>query len=120
MEMVGKIACFVLLCMVVVAPHVEAAMTCGQVQAGIVNCLPYLQNRGPLGACCGVIKGLVNAAKAQEDRRTACGCVKTAVNVIKGINFGKAAGLSGVCGAKIPFALSPSVDCSKCVIHLLP
>ncbi|KAG5582182.1 hypothetical protein H5410_052809 [Solanum commersonii] len=47
MEMFGKIACFVLLCMVVVAPHAEA-LSCGQVTSGLAPCLPYLQGRGPI------------------------------------------------------------------------
>ncbi|XP_059291960.1 non-specific lipid-transfer protein 2-like [Lycium barbarum] len=112
MKMVGKITCFVVLCMVLIAPHAEA-VTCGQIQVGVVNCLPYLQNRGPLGGCCGAIKYLLTLCKTTQERRKSCGCVKTAANTIKGIDFGKAAGLSGVCGAKIPFEISPTVDCSK-------
>ncbi|KAJ8533761.1 hypothetical protein K7X08_007085 [Anisodus acutangulus] len=110
--MVGKIACFVVLCMVVVAPHAEA-FTCGQVQAAAVNCLPYLQNRGPLGSCCGVIRGLISSARTTDDRRTACSCLKAAAATIKGIDMGKAAGLPGVCGVKSPFPISLSTDCSK-------
>ncbi|MCD7452369.1 hypothetical protein HAX54_016297 [Datura stramonium] len=110
--MVGKIASLVVLCMVVVAPHVEA-FTCGQVQAAVVNCVPYLQNRGPLGLCCQVIKGLLNAAKTTGDRRTACSCLKSAANTIKGIDFGKAAGLPNSCGVKSPFKIALSTDCSK-------
>nr|WBK70959.1 lipid transfer protein 1 [Petunia x hybrida] len=114
MKMVGKIACcFMLLCMVVVAPHAMAAMTCGQVQVGVVSCLPYLTNHGPLGSCCSVTKGLVTAAKTPQDRRTACACVKSALNTIKGIDLSKAAGLSDVCHANIPFKPSLSTDCSR-------
>ncbi|XP_016461142.1 non-specific lipid-transfer protein 2-like [Nicotiana tabacum] len=113
MEMVGKIACLVVLCMVMTAPYGEAAFTCGSVQAAMLNCLPYLQNRGPLGNCCNVIKGLVSAAKTQEDRRIACSCIKTAATILKGVDFGKAAGLGGACGFNTPFKLSLSTDCSK-------
>ncbi|WMV51776.1 hypothetical protein MTR67_045161 [Solanum verrucosum] len=113
-----KIACLVVLCMLITfAPHAEA-VTCGQIQVGVVNCLPYLQNRGPIGGCCGVIKDLLKLCKTPHERRKSCRCVKKAANTIKGIDFGKAAGLSGVCGVEIPFEISPSVDCSKYVFSL--
>ncbi|KAM3338931.1 non-specific lipid-transfer protein 2 [Capsicum galapagoense] len=112
--MVGKIACFVLFCMVVVAPHAEA-LTCGQVTGGVAPCLPYLTGRGPLGGCCGGIKGLLGAAKTPADRKTACTCLKSAANAIKGIDVAKAAGLPAACGVNIPYKISPSTDCSKCV-----
>ncbi|XP_059296719.1 non-specific lipid-transfer protein 2-like [Lycium ferocissimum] len=112
MEMVGKIACVMVLCMVVVAPYAEA-LTCGQVQSGLAPCLPYLQGRGPLGGCCGGVKGLLGAAKTPADRKTACTCLKSAANSIKGIDAGKAAGLPGACGVNIPYKISPSTDCSK-------
>lgn len=112
--MAGKIACFLVLCMVVVAPHVEA-FTCGQVQAGVVKCLPYLQNRGPVGQCCDVVKGLLNSAKTTQDRRTACSCLKADAIAIKGIDMGKAAALPGTCGVTSPFKISLSTDCSKYV-----
>ncbi|XP_055808366.1 non-specific lipid-transfer protein 2-like [Solanum dulcamara] len=111
--MVGKIACLVVLCMVMVAPYASEAFTCGQVQAGVVNCLPYLQNRGPVGLCCNVVKGLVNSAKTTQDRRTACSCLKSAATTIKGIDMGKAAALPGICGVKSPFKISLSTDCTK-------
>lgn len=114
--MAGKIACLMVLCMVVFAPYAsEAAFSCGLVQAGAVKCLPYLQNRGPVGQCCDVIKGLLNAAKTTEDRRTACSCLKSAAIAIKGIDIGKAAALPGFCGVKSPFKISLSTDCSKYV-----
>ncbi|MCE0480881.1 tyrosine protein phosphatase, partial [Datura stramonium] len=116
MEMVGKIACFVVLCMVVVAPHAEAALSCGQVQSNLIGCLPYLQGTGPLGGCCGGVKGLLGAANTPADRQTVCTCLKSAANAIKGIDLGKAAGLPAACGVNIPYKISPSTDCAKYVI----
>nr|WEA82715.1 nonspecific lipid transfer protein 20 [Solanum melongena] len=116
MEMAGKIACFVVLCMLVVAPHAEA-LTCGQVTSGVAPCLPYLTGRGPLGGCCAGIKGLLGAAKTPADRKTACNCLKSAANSIKGIDAAKAAGLPKACGVNIPYKISPSTDCSKYVIR---
>ncbi|KAG5582184.1 hypothetical protein H5410_052811 [Solanum commersonii] len=86
MEMVSKIACLVVLCMIVVAPHAEA-LSCGQ--------------------------GLLGAAKTPADRKTACTCLKSAASAIKGIDVGKAAGIPRVCGVNIPYKISPSTDCSK-------
>ncbi|KAK4377454.1 hypothetical protein RND71_003750 [Anisodus tanguticus] len=111
MEMLGKIACFV-----VVAPHAEA-LTCGQVQSGLAPCLPYLQGRGPLGGCCGGVKGLLGTAKTPADRKTAYTCLKSAANAIRGIDMGKAAGVPGACGVNIPYMICPSTDCSKYVIY---
>ncbi|KAL3326489.1 hypothetical protein AABB24_037248 [Solanum stoloniferum] len=111
--MAGKIACFVVLCMVMVAPYASEAFSCGQVQAGVVKCLPYLQNRGPVGQCCDVVKGLMNSAKTTQDRRTACSCLKSAASIIKGIDMSKAAGLPALCGVKSPFKISLSTDCTN-------
>ncbi|XP_049401743.1 non-specific lipid-transfer protein 1-like [Solanum stenotomum] len=115
MEIVGKIACIVVLCMVaiLVAPHAQAAMTCGQVTSGVAPCLPYLTGRGPLGGCCGGIKGLLGAAKTPADRKMACNCLKSAATAIKGIDAGKAAGIPSVCGVNIPYKISPSTDCTR-------
>ncbi|KAJ8570927.1 hypothetical protein K7X08_037899 [Anisodus acutangulus] len=112
MEIVGKIARLVVLCLVVVAPHAEA-LTCGQVQSILAPCLPYLQGRDPLRGCCGGVKGLLGAAKIPADMKIACTCLKSAVNAIKGIDAGKAAGLPGACGVNIPYKISPSTDCSN-------
>nr|XP_009626829.1 non-specific lipid-transfer protein 2 [Nicotiana tomentosiformis]AAM74206.1 non-specific lipid transfer protein [Nicotiana tabacum]BAK19150.1 lipid transfer protein [Nicotiana tabacum] len=112
MEMVSKIACFVVLCMVVVAPHAEA-LTCGQVQSSLAPCVPYLLGRGPLGGCCGGVKRLLGAARTPADRKTACNCLKSAANTFKGIDMGNAARLPGTCGVNIPYKISPSTDCSK-------
>ncbi|KAM3344302.1 non-specific lipid-transfer protein 2 [Capsicum galapagoense] len=111
MEMAGKIACFVLLCMTVVAPHAEA-LSCGEVQSSMAPCVPYLTSRGPLGGCCGGVKGLLGAAKTPADRKTACTCLKSAASTIKGIDGDKAASLPSVCGVNIPYKISPSTDCS--------
>ncbi|KAF3638997.1 Non-specific lipid-transfer protein 2 [Capsicum annuum] len=114
MDMFGKIACFVLLCMVVVAPSAEA-LSCSQVTSGLAPCLPYLQGRGPLGGCCSGVKDLLAAAKTPADRKTACTCMKSTANSIKGIDAGKAASIPATCGVNIPYKISPSTDCSTYV-----
>ncbi|XP_049402593.1 non-specific lipid-transfer protein 1-like [Solanum stenotomum] len=89
MKMFVKIACLVVLCMLITfAPHAEAVTSC-QIQVGVVNCLPYLQNRGPIGGCCGVIKDLLKLCKTPHERRKSCRCVKKAANTIKALILAK-------------------------------
>nr|XP_043610374.1 non-specific lipid-transfer protein 1-like [Erigeron canadensis] len=108
-----KIACMVVACIVVLAPHAEA-ITCGQVTSNLLPCLNYLRSGGPIPAnCCNGVRGLNNAARTPADRKTACGCIKNAYNAFPGINGGNAAGLPSKCGVKIPYKISPSTDCSK-------
>ncbi|MQL67588.1 hypothetical protein F6Q10_34780 [Streptomyces vinaceus] len=104
--------CVLLECSVVVAPHAEA-LTCGQVTGALAPCLPYLQGGTSLGSCCGGVRGLLGVAKTPADRKTACNCLKSAANAIRGINLGKAAGLPAACGVNIPYKISPSTDCSR-------
>ncbi|KAK9289542.1 hypothetical protein L1049_007698 [Liquidambar formosana] len=110
-----KIACMVLImCMVVVAPGAEAAITCGQVTSSLAPCITYLRSGGtPSASCCNGVKSLNNAAKTTADRQAACNCLKSAAGSISGINYGLAAGLPGKCGVSIPYKISPSTDCSK-------
>ncbi|PWA41078.1 plant lipid transfer protein/Par allergen [Artemisia annua] len=109
-----KMACVVVACMVVFAPNANAVITCGQVTAGLLPCLGYLRNGGPVpAACCNGVKGLNNAAKSPVDRKSACNCLKNSYNAIGGINGGNAGTLPGKCGVNIPYKISPSTDCSK-------
>ncbi|KAL3839948.1 hypothetical protein ACJIZ3_024539 [Penstemon smallii] len=96
-----------------VAPPAEAAIGCGQVVSYLSPCLPYVTNRGPLGGCCGGVKGLFGAAKSTPDRQAACNCLKSLAGSYSGINYGKAAQLPGQCGVNIPYKISPSTDCSR-------
>ncbi|KAK6778288.1 hypothetical protein RDI58_025006 [Solanum bulbocastanum] len=66
-----------------VAPYASEELNCGQVQAGVVKCLPYLHNRDPMGQYC------------------------------NGIDMSKTVGLRALCGVKSPFKISLSTDCTK-------
>nr|GEU83972.1 non-specific lipid-transfer protein-like [Tanacetum cinerariifolium] len=108
-----KIACVMVACMVVFAPHANA-ISCGQVTSGLAPCLGYLRNGGSLPAsCCNGVKGLSKAATTTADKKTACGCIKSLSGSIKGIKPALASGLPGKCGVSIPYKISPSTDCSK-------
>ncbi|KAL3641591.1 Non-specific lipid-transfer protein 2 [Castilleja foliolosa] len=91
-------------------PHGEA-IGCGDVVSYLSPCIPYLTGKGPIGSCCGGVKGLNSAAKTTPDRKTVCGCLKT-VSGSYSVDLGKAAGLPGQCGVSIPYKISPSTDCS--------
>ncbi|XP_059668133.1 non-specific lipid-transfer protein 1-like [Cornus florida] len=112
-----KVACVVLVCMVVVAlapPLAEAAVTCGTVQSAVAPCIGYLRNGGVVPAnCCNGIRSLNNAAKTTPDRQTACRCLQSASGKITGLKPALASGLPGKCGVSVPYKISPSTDCSK-------
>ncbi|KAL0338079.1 UNVERIFIED_CONTAM: Non-specific lipid-transfer protein 2 [Sesamum angustifolium] len=95
------------------APAAEAALSCGTVISYLSPCLPYVTDQGPLGGCCGGVKGLYGAAKTTPDRQTACNCLKSLARSYKRVNLSKAAGLPEQCGVNIPYKISPSTDCSK-------
>ncbi|MFS7901541.1 putative plant lipid transfer protein/Par allergen [Helianthus anomalus] len=109
-----KMACVVVACMVVLAPHAEAALTCGSVAGSLIPCLTYLRAGGaPPPACCAGVKRLNSAASNSADRKIACGCLKTAYQSNPGINSANAASLPSKCGVNIPYKISPNTDCSK-------
>ncbi|KAL1535362.1 Non-specific lipid-transfer protein 2 [Salvia divinorum] len=112
---VMKLMCSVLIAaalIAAIAPPSEA-LGCGEVVSYLGPCIPYVTNRGALGACCGGVKGLYSAAKTTQDRQTVCICLKSLARSYRGVNFGKAAGLPGKCGVSVPYKISPSTDCSK-------
>ncbi|KAI3905925.1 hypothetical protein MKW92_020979 [Papaver armeniacum] len=106
----------VLMGMLISAPYMAEAITCGQVASSLAPCITYLTGKGPLAPkCCGGVRSLNRAAKSTPDRKTACNCLKSTSGSISGINYGLAGGLPGKCGVSIPYEISPSTDCSKVV-----
>ncbi|KAK8558275.1 hypothetical protein V6N13_038748 [Hibiscus sabdariffa] len=109
-----KLACVVVLCLVVGAALAQGAITCGQVTSSLTPCIPYLRNGGALpSGCCSGIKSLNAAAKTTPDRQAACNCIKSAAASMSGINYSLASGLPGKCGVSIPYEISPSTDCKS-------
>ncbi|GAV77186.1 Tryp_alpha_amyl domain-containing protein [Cephalotus follicularis] len=109
-----KLACVVVMCLLVAAPLAQAGISCGQVVSKMTSCINYLKNGGSVPEpCCAGVKSLNNAARTTPDRQTACGCLKNAYNQFPGIKPAIAAGLPGKCGVNIPYKISPSTDCSK-------
>ncbi|KAI3474285.1 hypothetical protein Pfo_029073 [Paulownia fortunei] len=115
--MQAKFAFVMLLCMAVqvalFAPHAEAAISCSQVQSGLLPCLGFLQGRALVPQCCAGVRSVAAAARTPTDRRAACSCLQAAAKSFKGINYGNAAMLPSKCGVRIPFKISPTTDCSS-------
>ncbi|WMV44634.1 hypothetical protein MTR67_038019 [Solanum verrucosum] len=108
----AKIACMVVLCMVVlIAPHTQALIPCVDVKLHIAACVPYLTSLVPLvplGDCCSSL-----AAITILDRQTTCNCLKVEANIILGFIWEKAAALPTVCyNVNFPYPTSAQFDCS--------
>ncbi|KAG8483467.1 hypothetical protein CXB51_023175 [Gossypium anomalum] len=85
-----KLACGVVLCLVVGAPLAEGAISCGQVISALAPCIPYVRNNGAGGVpapCCNGIRSLNTAAQSTPERQSACNCVKALAASISGINY---------------------------------
>ncbi|XP_058766734.1 non-specific lipid-transfer protein 6-like [Vicia villosa] len=109
-----KLACVALvMCMVVIAPTAEAAVSCGTVTADLGPCLTYLTGGpGPSPQCCGGVKKLLAAATTVPDKQAACNCLKSAAGSISKLNTNNAAALPGKCGVSIPYKISTSTNCN--------
>jgi hypothetical protein len=102
----------VALALMLAAPAV--AITCGQVDTAVRPCLPFARGEpGPSAECCTGVKNVHNQARSTADRQTACNCLKSVAAGISGLNLGNAAAIPSKCGVKIPYTISPNIDCSK-------
>ncbi|GMI93082.1 ARABIDOPSIS THALIANA LIPID TRANSFER PROTEIN 1, lipid transfer protein 1, LIPID TRANSFER PROTEIN 1 [Hibiscus trionum] len=110
-----KLACIVVLCLVVGAPLAQGTITCSAVTSSLSPCIAYLRSSGGKvpTACCNGVRNLNNAAQSTPDRQAACNCIKSASGSIPGINYGLASSLPGMCGVSIPYKISPSTDCKS-------
>ncbi|KAE8038141.1 hypothetical protein FH972_010681 [Carpinus fangiana] len=107
----------VMLLVLLLAPASEGAITCSDVVKYLRPCVNYLvKGTGkPPASCCSGASALASAATTTADKKAACGCIKTAAKNINP-NAQAAKALPGDCGITLSFTISPSVDCSKCVI----
>ncbi|KAK6129243.1 hypothetical protein DH2020_036952 [Rehmannia glutinosa] len=89
------------------------AVSCGDVQGSLSPCLAYLTGGGePTDSCCGGVKSLLGNLQSQQDRQTACNCMKSAASSF-GVRSDSAANLPGKCGVSIGMTVSPNIDCSQ-------
>uniref|UniRef100_A0A1D1XU58 Non-specific lipid-transfer protein n=1 Tax=Anthurium amnicola TaxID=1678845 RepID=A0A1D1XU58_9ARAE len=105
----------VLVCIVTGAPHgVVSAVTCVQVTAYMAPCAGYVRGGGAMPpSCCSGVRGLNSAARTTPDRRQACACLKSLMASVSGLKPGFVAGIPSKCGVRVPYRISPSMDCSR-------
>ncbi|KAL0450911.1 UNVERIFIED_CONTAM: Non-specific lipid-transfer protein [Sesamum latifolium] len=108
-----KLACLIILCLAVTAPHAEAAISCSFVLTKLSPCLSYIKNGGALPpACCSGAKSLNDAASTTPDLQAVCSCVKSLLPTLKA-NPAYVNSIPPKCGVNLPYKYSPTVDCSK-------
>ncbi|TYH49460.1 hypothetical protein ES332_D10G138400v1 [Gossypium tomentosum] len=111
-----KLACVVVLCLLVDAPLAQGAISCDQVKSSLLPCVGYVRGNNARPAppnCCKGIRSLKSAARIRLDRQAACKCIKSLAADISDINYSVAAGLPGQCNVHIPYKISPSIDCKR-------
>ncbi|XP_073119847.1 non-specific lipid-transfer protein 1-like [Henckelia pumila] len=102
----------VVLAVVSTAVRPGEAISCGDVQGALYPCLGYLASGGdPSSECCSGVSNLSNSVQSQQDRQTACYCLKSAASSFP-VQQDAAANLPGRCGVSIGYSISPNVDCS--------
>ena len=110
------VAVFAAAMLMMFAGEASAALTCGQVDSKLAQCVPYATGKGALStACCNGVRGLNALAKSSPDRQAACKCLKQLAASIKAIDMGKVSGVPAKCGVSVPFPISLSTDCNKYV-----
>ncbi|CAA6669253.1 unnamed protein product [Spirodela intermedia] len=105
----------VVVCLLVAAPCVNAAITCGRVASLLGPCNPYLRGTvpSPSPACCAGVRTLKSLANTKPDRQAVCNCLK---RLAAGVNIARARALPGRCGVSIPYTISPTINCATYVI----
>ncbi|KAJ8534749.1 hypothetical protein K7X08_016477 [Anisodus acutangulus] len=106
------VAIVVVLAMVQLIAEPAQAITCGQVDAALASCVPYLTQGGePGAACCSGVKSLKGMAATTDERRTACNCVKAAANRYSNLKDDAAQALSSKCGVTMDVPVSRTINC---------
>ncbi|WCJ27826.1 Non-specific lipid-transfer protein [Euphorbia peplus] len=110
----GSIVKVVVMVVVAAAMGGGEAMTCGDVNSGLLPCVKYLKSGGvPTPECCNGVRTINDAAKTPGDRRQACNCLKTAAHGVAGIVPANALSLPSKCRVNIPYKISYSTDCNS-------
>ncbi|XP_057815512.1 non-specific lipid-transfer protein [Cryptomeria japonica] len=93
--------------------EVEGALSCSTVVSDLTPCLNYVAGSAaqPTQGCCNGVKALNAAAKTTADRRSACNCIKSTAASTKA-NYNKVGKLPGLCGVKLGYTITPSINCN--------
>ncbi|XP_065626249.1 non-specific lipid-transfer protein 1-like [Quercus suber] len=104
----------VLVCMLVVASHVDASLTCAEVTNLLTPCISYAIFGGTvLQLVVKGIKALNAASNTTQDHRAACSCIMDGLSKIPGINYELVGTLPQTCGTTCSYKITPTTDCSK-------
>ncbi|KAG9450900.1 hypothetical protein H6P81_010865 [Aristolochia fimbriata] len=91
------------------------AVTCGEVNSSLAQCLKYLTGdvAAPSEACCAGVGHIRDICKSSDDKRVACSCLKQAAAGIHNIKAAAASELPNKCGLTLPIPISPDTDCTQ-------
>ncbi|XP_016474440.1 non-specific lipid-transfer protein 1-like [Nicotiana tabacum] len=104
----------VTLLMVLAVVKLGEAINCGQVDATLVPCVPYLTQGGdPTGPCCDGVKRVIAMTPTQQDRQDACECVKTAAARYTNLKPDAATNLPSRCGVTTNIPISATTNCKS-------
>ncbi|XP_059636045.1 non-specific lipid-transfer protein 1-like [Cornus florida] len=95
------------------------AISCGQVDASLAPCVPYLTNGGtPTTECCNGVKSIKGMATTPVAKRTTCNCVKDAANRYSNLKDDAAQAHPAKCNVQmdIPISRSTVTCCVRQVI----
>ena len=112
--MKGAIIVVVVLAIVQLMVEPGRAISCGQVDAALAPCMPYLTGGGnPAPKCCDGVKDIKGMASSTADKQTACNCVKTAANRYPSLKDDAALALPDKCGVEMDIPISRTTNCDK-------
>lgn len=120
MNLQAAMTCMILLATVLAAPlRLGQAITCHEVDSDIAPCLGYLQDGGahPPMNCCDSFRMLLRYTPTQQDRQTACECLK-AIAARPDIKPDIATDLPGSCGLISSITISRDIDCQRLAIRV--
>ncbi|GFY92718.1 hypothetical protein Acr_08g0011140 [Actinidia rufa] len=91
-----------------------SAISCGQVDAALAPCMPYLTGGGnPAPKCCDGVKNIKGMASSTADKRAACNCVKAAANRYPSLKDDAAQALPNKCGVEMNIPISRTTNCDN-------
>ena len=102
----------VVLAMVQLMVELGRAISCGQVDASLAPCVPYLTRGGSLAPkCCDGVKDIKGMASSTADKRATCNCVKASANRYPSLKDDAAEALPTKCGVQMDIPISRTTNC---------
>lgn len=106
------ISVIVLIAIVAMAEHGQAAIDCKTVDSALAPCIPYLTGgTAPTKSCCSGVSSIKDMSTTPQDKRDACNCVKTAANRYPNLKDEVAQALPDKCGVKLDIPISRTTNC---------